>query len=219
MPEMQVWSLVGKIPWRKKWQPALVFLPGKSHGQRSLAGYSPQSPQESDMTEQLTMHTSTYWYFVKQKSYPTYKALPTSTFCLVQDASACGWGGLWLIYNPDAPGAGPPWYCWWVEYWTRERPGPCYNSGPFCSPAASRLCNPGSAWAACRELCQRALTLSGICGGEAVSILIKYSKGAGIQPVVSSHHRLHGQDFPGGPVAKTQSSQGRGPDFDPWSGN
>ena len=32
---------VGKIPWRRKWQPTLVFLPGKSDGQRCLAGYSP----------------------------------------------------------------------------------------------------------------------------------------------------------------------------------
>ena len=32
---------VGKIPWRRKWQPTLVFLPEKSHGQRSLEGYSP----------------------------------------------------------------------------------------------------------------------------------------------------------------------------------
>ena len=32
---------VGKIPWRKKWQPTPVFLPGKFHRQRSLAGYSP----------------------------------------------------------------------------------------------------------------------------------------------------------------------------------
>ena len=32
---------VGKIPWIRKWQPTPVFLPGKSHGQRSLAGYSP----------------------------------------------------------------------------------------------------------------------------------------------------------------------------------
>ena len=31
---------VGKIPWRRKWQPTPVFLSGKSHGQRSLAGYS-----------------------------------------------------------------------------------------------------------------------------------------------------------------------------------
>ena len=33
---------VGKIPWRRKWQPTPVFLPGKSHGQRSLAAYSVQ---------------------------------------------------------------------------------------------------------------------------------------------------------------------------------
>jgi len=32
---------VRKIPWRKKWQPNPVFLPGKSHGQRILAGYNP----------------------------------------------------------------------------------------------------------------------------------------------------------------------------------
>ena len=33
-------SWVGKIPWSRKWQPTPVFLPGKFHGQRSLAGYS-----------------------------------------------------------------------------------------------------------------------------------------------------------------------------------
>ena len=32
---------VGKIPWRRQWQPTPVFLPGKFHGQRSLVGYSP----------------------------------------------------------------------------------------------------------------------------------------------------------------------------------
>ena len=32
---------VRKIPWRRKWQPTPVFLPGKSHGQRRLTGYSP----------------------------------------------------------------------------------------------------------------------------------------------------------------------------------
>ena len=31
----------GRIPWRRKWQPTPVFLPGQSHGQRSLVGYSP----------------------------------------------------------------------------------------------------------------------------------------------------------------------------------
>ena len=33
---------VGKIPWRRAWQPTPVFLPGESHGQRSLVGYSSQ---------------------------------------------------------------------------------------------------------------------------------------------------------------------------------
>ena len=32
---------VGKIPWKMAWQPTPVFLPGESHGQRSLTGYSP----------------------------------------------------------------------------------------------------------------------------------------------------------------------------------
>ena len=38
MQETQVDPWVRKIPWRRKWQPTPVFLPGKSHGQRSLAG-------------------------------------------------------------------------------------------------------------------------------------------------------------------------------------
>ena len=42
---------VGKIPWRREWQPALVFLPGESHGQRNLTGYSPWGCKESDMNE------------------------------------------------------------------------------------------------------------------------------------------------------------------------
>ena len=41
---------VRKIPWRRVWQPTLVFLPGESHGPRSLAGYSPCDCKESDMT-------------------------------------------------------------------------------------------------------------------------------------------------------------------------
>ena len=34
-------SWMGKIPWRRKWQPTPVFLPGEFHGQKRLAGYSP----------------------------------------------------------------------------------------------------------------------------------------------------------------------------------
>ena len=44
-------SIPGKIPWRRTWQPIPVFLPGKSHGQRSLAGYSPWGRKELDTAE------------------------------------------------------------------------------------------------------------------------------------------------------------------------
>ena len=42
---------VRKIPWRRKWQPTLVLLPGKFHGQRSLVGYNLWGRKELDMTE------------------------------------------------------------------------------------------------------------------------------------------------------------------------
>ena len=45
---------VGEIPWRRKRQPIPIFLPGKSHGQRSLAGYTTQSWKESDTTKQCS---------------------------------------------------------------------------------------------------------------------------------------------------------------------
>ena len=48
---------VRKIPWRRKWQPTPVFLPGESHGQRNLVGYNLWGHKELDMTEQLSMHT------------------------------------------------------------------------------------------------------------------------------------------------------------------
>ena len=42
---------VGKIPWKRKWQPTPVFLPGEPNGQRSLVGCSPWDRTESDTTE------------------------------------------------------------------------------------------------------------------------------------------------------------------------
>ena len=48
---------VGKIPWRRAWKPTPVFLPGESHGQRSLAGYSPWDRKESDTTQVTNTHT------------------------------------------------------------------------------------------------------------------------------------------------------------------
>ena len=48
-PRFDPW--VGKMPWRRAWQPASVLFPGESHGQRSLAGYSRQGRTESDTTK------------------------------------------------------------------------------------------------------------------------------------------------------------------------
>ena len=45
---------VGKIPWRRKWEPILVLLPRESHGQMILAGDSPWDCKESDTTERLS---------------------------------------------------------------------------------------------------------------------------------------------------------------------
>ena len=45
---------VGTIPWRRERQLTLVFLPGKSYGQRSLVGFNPWGCKESDMTKQPT---------------------------------------------------------------------------------------------------------------------------------------------------------------------
>ena len=49
---------LGSFPWRRKWKPTPVFLPGESHGQRSLVGYSPRGRKESNMTERLYFHFS-----------------------------------------------------------------------------------------------------------------------------------------------------------------
>ena len=56
-------SWVGKIRWRSKWQPTPVLLPGKSHGQKSLVGYSPWGRKELDTTEWLHFHflVSIWW--------------------------------------------------------------------------------------------------------------------------------------------------------------
>ena len=52
LPGMQAFdSWVGKIPWRRKWQPNLVLFSEKSHGQRSLVSYSPKGCKESDTIE------------------------------------------------------------------------------------------------------------------------------------------------------------------------
>ena len=62
---------IGKVPRSRKWQPTLVFLPGKSHGQRSLAGYSSWShkalstPERAFVQVRVHTHTHTQTYTLK----------------------------------------------------------------------------------------------------------------------------------------------------------
>ena len=56
-------SLVGKIPWSRKWLPTPVLLPGNFHGHRSLEGCSPWGHKESDTTERAQAHTRICRFF------------------------------------------------------------------------------------------------------------------------------------------------------------
>ena len=60
---------VRKIPWRRKWQPTVVFLPRKFLGQRTLVGYRPGCCKESDMCEHThrTKGKLNIWYFSFEK--------------------------------------------------------------------------------------------------------------------------------------------------------
>ena len=70
--------LVGKIPWRRKWQPTPVFLPGESHGPRSLVGYRPWGRKELDTTERVQFHFSLFTFNTpwRRKWEPTSVFLP-----------------------------------------------------------------------------------------------------------------------------------------------
>ena len=74
--ELDPW--VGKIPWRRAWQPIPLFVPEESHGQKSLVGYSPLNHKESDTTE-VTQHTH-----IQLFQHRLWKGLifyPQSCFC------------------------------------------------------------------------------------------------------------------------------------------
>ena len=68
MRETRVRSLGREDPLEKrKWQLTPVLLPGESHGQRSLVGYSPRGGKESDTTEQLHFTKTVDMYCVLSK--------------------------------------------------------------------------------------------------------------------------------------------------------
>ena len=123
---------VGKIPWRRAWLPTPVFLPGKSHGWRSLAGYSPWGHTELDTTEWLSTHSGTevvdYRLRLFSSSLVLHPSCWTKTLCL------------WLI--PLFPSAFRPWkpsFCspspWVWLFWMSHRGG---IRQPLC-PSTSRL--------------------------------------------------------------------------------
>ena len=91
---------VGKIPWRRKWQPTPVFLPGKSHGQRSLAGYSPWGSKELSTAKwrsarartHARAHTHTHTHTCRFSHWLHYHPLlsrPLGYFSSLQESSFC----------------------------------------------------------------------------------------------------------------------------------
>ena len=80
---------VRKIPGRRKWQPTPLFLPGESHGQKSLVGYSLWGCKELDMTERLILLKSThYWITLRQSAVLSLENPRTASLM-------CGWHS-WL---------------------------------------------------------------------------------------------------------------------------
>ena len=75
-------SWVGKFPWRREWLPTAVFLPGESHGHRSLAGHSPWGHKESDMTEQLTLSLFTFTAISKYHEQKVTEEVQMSSKCV-----------------------------------------------------------------------------------------------------------------------------------------
>ena len=91
---------IGKFPWRREWLPTPVFLPGKSHGQRSLEGYSPWGRKESDTTERLTHYWVQLWLFCQwscwfpasgEKQFSCLPSLFSTPLCCVSSVSSNSW--------------------------------------------------------------------------------------------------------------------------------
>ena len=120
-------------PWRRRWQPRLVFLPGESHGQGSLGGCSPEpgglSRRESDMTEHAHTHVPSpsddhtwHWPISQTRRWRT-RWRPTVTH--------------WPVAG--APGADGP--RWGSPHFPSSPPSSCpvfQLSGPQCRGRACR---------------------------------------------------------------------------------
>ena len=71
-PRFNPW--VGKISWRRKWQPTPVFLPGKSHGRRNMVGYSPWGHRVGH--DWLRDFTFTFFHFLNTTKVSVYHVMP-----------------------------------------------------------------------------------------------------------------------------------------------
>ena len=76
------YSWVGKFLWRREWWSTSVFLPIESHGQRSLAGYSPRGHKEWDMTEQANWTDNAVWECKGKKAMCVLVARSCPTLCI-----------------------------------------------------------------------------------------------------------------------------------------
>ena len=95
---------IGKIPWRRKWQPTLVFLPGRSHGQRSLADYSPwglKRVRQDLVTKQQQQQSHT----VKAALLAVVYFAPVGRFA--EPREACWMGVRTLGFCVSCPGTSP----------------------------------------------------------------------------------------------------------------
>ena len=120
---------VGKIPWRRKWQPTPVFLPGESHGQWNLAGYSLWGRKESNMIEQLSTHAHSAYLNYYLNKILSYLAMPCLSMWGLQSSlwrvgslvaswellvAACGNLVPWPGIEPRSPALG----AWSLSHWT-----------------------------------------------------------------------------------------------------
>ena len=104
-PRFDPW--VEKIPWRKEWQPAPVFLPGESHGQNSLVGYSPWGRKELGMTEWLSLSIESGSYL----GHPGQELWQISTTCLsfLESMGRQGLGAATNLLVPMAQASAQSW--------------------------------------------------------------------------------------------------------------
>ena len=93
---------VGKIPWKREWLPTPVFLSGKSHGQRSLAGYSPWGCKQLDVTGQLTLSLSFYDQKKKEMGLRCEGALSEIELVLIR-CSSLSLDDKWHLGQYDLP--------------------------------------------------------------------------------------------------------------------